>query len=283
LKQIILSFFILLSFNLYAQDFGFAYCYDCSARGKKALAKSKLTYPGTKTITIINRSTRNLTTFKVIRIVEPGINTVNALEQPTPISLSDLIDDVHLMMDNLKSDAIEPIDVSLLPGYGNPNFPTVAHNLVNSNLARQWLINGVSDYLSSVANSTTLDTAGTFTTATIAKVINKIGEGELVDIEYTFKFDDGSTVVMKVNAVTIDGNSLSAIINVVQKPNSMRDSEGNPIPETAEDLSNSSYYLANPGNIAYWGSLVNRLRAAMAGFGQVCSWESENHVVCESM
>jgi hypothetical protein len=272
----------LFSFNLYAQNHDFTYCYDCSAPSKKALAESMVNYPGTKLITIINRSNRNLTTFKVIRTVEPGINTVDAMEQPTPEGLSNLINNIYHMMDDLKSETSTPIDVTLLPGYGNPNFPTTAHNLVNNNLAQQWLINGTSDYLSSIGNGTTLDTSGTFLTGIIVRLVNLVGQAELINVQYTIEFAEGSIVVIQIDSLSIDGNSLNAIVNVVQKPNSMRDSEGNLIPDTAEGLSNSSYYFSSPSNIAYWGSLISRLTSYMTGFGQVCTWTSEFHVQCES-
>jgi len=283
MKKFILILSLLFSFNLFAQDYGFAYCYVCTPQGKKALAEAKVKHSGSKIITIINHSTRNLTSFKVIRIIEPGINTVDASEITTPTDISELIDDVYVMVDTLKSEATNPINVRDLPGYGNPNFPTAAHKLVENNLAQQWLINAVSDHLTLIANKSNIGAAKTKLPIAVAALYKLVDKGELAGTEFSFVFDDGSSVDMRIDHLALDGTTWNPVINVVQKPNSLRDSEGNPIPDTAEGLSNTSYYLGNPGNIAYWGSLVNRLRAMMAGFGQVCSWESENHVHCEAM
>jgi hypothetical protein len=283
MKKIFLILSLIFSFNLYAHDYGFAYCYVCTPQNKKTLAEAKVNHSRSKIMTIINHSTRNLTTYKVNRIVAPETYTVNTFEIATPSEISELIDDVYVMVDALKNEASNPINVRDLPGYGNPNFPTVAHNLVDNNLAQQWLINAVSDHLTLIANSSSIGTTGTSLATAIAILINLVGSDELTGVEFIFVFDEGSSVVMKINELTIDGTTWKPVINVVQKPNSLRDSEGNPIPDTTEDFSDISYYLGNPGNIAYWGNLVNRLRAVMAGFGQVCSWESENHVHCEAM
>lgn len=264
----------------FAVEKDFTYCYSCTESDKKNRAKSKIGNSNEKQVTIINKSTRQVYTYEVIKIVEPGLNQVIAQPIPTTQQIKDLIADTYAYTDLIKSLAYTPVFSDSLPFRNSANFPQTAHDLVGSNNARFQLMTSLSHHLSSEASNSNTSSFGY---QVVSLVNDLIGDGELINVEIEVVFHDGSSVIFKVSDTAIDAVSKDTIIHVSQKPNSMRDRENNLLPDNPSDLLGNIYNFSGGGssdNILFWRSMINRLTAlGYFGAGR-CTWTGSHTVVC---
>lgn len=266
-----------ISMPVFAVEQGFTYCYSCSESDKRNKAKAKLGNSETKHVTVINYHTEALDTYKVFKIVEPGLYQVMAQKINTDVKVSQAIRDVLDMVDLLKVGGLQGFDVNLLPNRWLSAFPNTAHDLVGNFNAANLLNASISEWIS---NQTSESFWGTVTFE-LREGIRAFTTEQMLGIKIKIEFQDGSHVTFVVKSISNGYGDSGLEIDVEQKPNSMFDASGNTLPDNPNLIGPNRYGFgggADP-SIALWFSMINRLNS-YGGFRISCDWDGPNHVQC---
>lgn len=263
-----------------AIDYDMTFCYSCTETDKVNRAKSKLGYSDEKHVIVINKATRQPTTYRVFKVVEPGLYQIFARRISTETNIKDLIDDLYLRVDLLKNLAYSPIRFDDLHFTNSPYFPTSAHDLVLNPNGRGMLNNSLQSMLSELA-SLTSTSALSFHLIDLA---NDLITEDLIEVELQIKFDDTSTVIFKISNTSTDFVSKDPVIHVTQVHGSLRDNQNNTLFESASDFSGNIFGMGSGGagaiNFRGWSSMISRLRN-LGHFSQgTCYFSGTNEVTC---
>ncbi|WP_154223780.1 hypothetical protein [Marinicella rhabdoformis] len=261
-------------------NYDVTYCYTCTLSDMKAKAKYKLANYNSKTVFVINAHTDEVNTFEVTKEVEPGFYHIFVRKITGPSNEKMIVENTIQNFKLLKNINADPITFQQLHYRNTRNFPVTAHMMVSSPNAVGQLVFSVSSLLSERASESLLNSID----RQVSGIANKvIGDKELRGEVYHIKFNDGSTVEVIVTGVDIDGNNKNPIVRVSKVEGSMKDSEGNILPDDANGLIGQQFDLGGGGgdaNIAAWMSMLNRLRSVGHVSGNRCYWENENQVIC---
>ncbi|MDJ1138659.1 hypothetical protein [Marinicella marina] len=265
------------------KDYGF--CYSCTESDKQRVARSKIGYHNNKHVTVVNRYTRQATTYNVYKIVEPGLFQVLTSRMNTSQQAQNFVNDAFEIIDAINSTQ-EGIPVNLLPGSGSAGFPNTVHDLVGNFNGQQRVLRALQDYVTSQSGVR-------FTTWTnkVAKFLDE--SGNLDSKEWTVFFNDSSSVTFDFSGTTQDGTTGSFKIKVKQSPNSMVDSDGNTLPDIGlSGFPGNTFTVTGGGgggNIVSWLSMISRLRIQAdlendsGNFTLHCYWTSNNTVQCDPL
>ena len=269
-----------VTFEAIAVEQDITFCYSCTESDKRNQAKAKLGYSDLKHVNVVNKATRQVYTYKVFKVVEPGLYQIFAQSIPTSNDIKYLIEDLYAHADAVKSRAYSPIYFNDLHFTNRPGFPQSAHDLVMNPNAQNMLNDSLSSLLSSLA--TQHGTNG-FSHILIDKA-NDLIFSDLIGMELQLKFPDNSSVIFKFSDTAVDYNSKDTIIHVTQKPGSMRDNQGNTLFDSAAGFRGNVFGIGSGGagalNLHGWSSMINRLISLGQFSTGTCYFSGENEVTC---